>query len=331
MFQINATLKSQQNIFIINNSITKLSVNIQDTFVSWLDNNIIPTMSYNNILANRKYFNVSNAKLIAEFSVIGYPSQGFVGTFELSIILTNRSPQNFHTNIVSPILNNSYSFSISDLILPDISINIVGFNNSIFYEFIFILTIQLDFTISISCDPRSQNIFCSNLCSCIISKNIDTCSICLNNYINECFKGTNNFNENCFNFFQNFMFFKGPNPQLDNLFYNYCKNKYTLLQDMINDPVCSCHLDSSVYQNIFDNLKQRFNNLEKVYNPKDLRCILPQCANSNFPHTDIGITKCQGVRCINIVDVSGNNINYDKITINQSGTCINLCSKNLKC
>jgi hypothetical protein len=116
----------------------------------------------------------------------------------------------------------------------------------------------------------------------------------------------------------------GPNGQLDQLFHDYCSTKYKTIQDKIQDPVCACHLNDEVYSDILDYLKTKFKNVDKVFDQNKTRCVLPQCASSNFPYSTIGKMKCQGVRCLNIVEVEGNNIDFNKITINQSGDCINL-------
>jgi hypothetical protein len=116
----------------------------------------------------------------------------------------------------------------------------------------------------------------------------------------------------------------GPNGQLDQLFHKYCSAKYKTTQDAIQDPVCACHLDNEVYSDILNYLNTKFKNVDKVFDQNKTRCVLPQCASSNFPYSTIGKMKCQGVRCLNIVEVEGNNIDFSKITINQSGDCINL-------
>jgi hypothetical protein len=178
---------------------------------------------------------------------------------------------------------------------------------------------------------------CSIACSCVTNGSFDTCTPCRDTYISQCFlnSGSNSeteFTETCYNYFQNYLFYKGPDEELDTYFYNYCNSRYKTIEEKVNDPVCACHLDQQFYQNIVDNLKNLgFSNIDKVFVGDRTRCILPQCANSNFPDRTVGIHGCQGVRCINAIIVNGDNIDYRHVKINQSGKCVNICSPGLKC
>jgi hypothetical protein len=298
------------------------SIDFSGEFVTW-DTDLIPTMRYDQVLKFSELFKTKASNI----------------TITLGLVNPPPNDQNFNASDLEAYLCRDTDSNCSSLITiffsktPDYVYSRYSDNNNLFkgqvifqnnnenFGYYLTVNVQFNFQVTISCDQNSNNIFCNNFCSCVNSK---TCNNCYQTYTTNCFNSTTSFNQNCFNFFQNYMNLIGPNGQLDQLFHNYCSTKYKTIQDAIQDPVCACHLDDKVYSDILRYLNKKFKNVDKVFDQNKTRCVLPQCASSNFPYSTIGKMKCQGVRCLNIVEVEGNNIDFSKITINQSGDCINL-------
>jgi hypothetical protein len=205
-----------------------------------------------------------------------------------------------------------------------------AFPNTIYLSIDCTFVTQVQIT---QCIPGVNNRICNTLCSCLVSqRDMDTCTPCRDIYINHCFNSKDKLSEACINYFQNYMFYKGPDRELDDKLYAYCNNTYHTIEDRVKDPVCACHLDQSFYDDIISELENKgFRNISSVFVGNRTRCILPQCANSNFPDSSIGKNGCQGVRCINAIVVNGNKVDYNSVTINQSKNCVNICSPGLKC
>lgn len=310
------------------NSSTEINIGLSDIFVNW-NNSILPSLKYEKILEMDKQ-NIFQSKTSNVRITVSFLSQ--ITDFLSEMTLTANIVLNDNTKYNLQIITRGtcefecftgYANNLNNI--PQYITLFFQFTNPLSSLYYIKVDYEININLNIVCDPTSDNMFCNLLCSCVKGNNLDTCNQCYDTYKSYCFRTVNNFNNKCFNFFQNYIFYEGPNQDLDALFYNFCNQKYQNqnLQVKVSDPLCACHLDDSVYIDLLTKLSERFTNIAKIYDKK-YRCVLPQCANSNFPHSSIGITKCQGVRCINIVEIEGNNIDYDKIQINQSGECINI-------
>lgn len=320
-FIVNGSLSNNVLYYLQLNSNSSSTIDFSNEFVRW-DSPLIPSMRYDQVLKLSELFQIKTSKIAITLGAVN-TIQGSTFPTDLLSLLCVTSDANCSSPIVvyfTAVDDKGYlSYSGNALFKGQVTIR----NNSEYFNYYLTAAVQFSFQAVISCDHNSSNIFCNGFCSCI---NTQTCNNCYETFTTNCFSNVENFNQNCFNFFQNYMNLIGPNQQLDQLFYNHCTNKYKTIEDAIQDPVCACHMSDEVYTNIVNHLKTKFKNVDKVFDQSKLRCVLPQCASSNFPYSTIGKTKCQGVRCLNIVEVEGNNINFNKITVNQSGDCINLIS-----
>ena len=174
----------------------------------------------------------------------------------------------------------------------------------------------------------AKDTLCQQACFCVNG----SCKQCLPYFLNSC-KEVHE--PACMNFLTDYISQLGPNPEIDKLLHEYCAKRYTKngeldIKSALEDPLCACHLDQSFYNGVFDNLKTKLENIDKVIGKNKIRCLVPQCANSIFPDTSIGKDLCKGVSCVNVIEFD-NNGKFDpcKVKINTEGNCVTIT--NLKC
>lgn len=183
----------------------------------------------------------------------------------------------------------------------------------------FILTIQVGVCNAYSIDNQACLNYCNN--------GTTNLQACYPSYYQYCFTPTiagNNSSmpigsdPNCYNFFANYIGNVGTSQVVDNGIASYCQSTFRGFQDLFNGyasenqmKLCACHMNSSDYQTFATQLYNNFNGLSNLGLVNE--CLVPQCANT--PIKSATTTSTCRTPCINIVDFTNNNGNFNNSTV----------------
>lgn len=316
----------------------------------WVNQNVpsqIKTITLNDILSNSNYDSVINF----EISLLGSNSLNFCKNTSCAPMLNtslsrsdgNTPPNNLQLSATNP---NQYptSFSAQYYYLPPNQLKInqsdiikTSFNTSNFPEYFLLnvlntcqcydsfklttLNMKLNITITMHCSSNTLNTpFCIDYCTINLSQ-------CYAPYVNYCFNGNTNFikNINCLNFFENYIQSVGPTDTIDSNFDKYC-SKFSSFSDLqsngsqVEQSVCACHLPSTLYKDLFQQLNTQFPGLSDIKGVNQY-CLYPLCSSS--PYKRVQTTKqCALPNCINIVSFGKNGPIH--ATVNQNSGCADL-------
>jgi len=147
---------------------------------------------------------------------------------------------------------------------------------------------------------------------------------------------------NCQTFFRDYYGENGPGPEgsIDIAMENYCKAKYcsnsssscsdgfnALFNSNAPQPdieVCGCHMPEQLYINYANQVSELYPGFgEYIKNSgTDQKCLLAQCADSNYGTTKTG-RSCPIPACI-AISVFTNDGKFEKSTINDKTICNNI-------
>jgi len=162
-------------------------------------------------------------------------------------------------------------------------------------------------------------------------------SLCFSAYNQYCLVETDTNNKlnvfgatGCYQFFSQYIQDTGPSAALDTALTQACSS-ITGVDSLINSStttqnVCACHLNSTIYTNLQNDLDKEFPGSQLVDVPA--ACLFPICVTSGLK--SMSTTKvCPVPACINIASINNNGtVTGGSETINQNiPNCVNLARK----
>jgi len=195
-------------------------------------------------------------------------------------------------------------------------------------------TLTLNVIVKIECGGlKLDSPVCTNFCNL----NNNNLRACFEPYLDYCFQTVvDNIvviedSPGCLNFFKNYYSQIGPKSESDAALTKYCSSKYKTFNELFTSGnnldinLCGCHMNSVLYQNYSKEVENLFPGFGKYISNSGIndRCLLSQCASSDFKTVGIGKNNiCNIPKCINVAEFNNNGtFDKSKVNINQSGTC----------
>lgn len=196
------------------------------------------------------------------------------------------------------------------------------------------MSLTVNVTARINCSGSALDTdVCANYCL----RNRDEC---LQDYRRYCFPDKIGTSVKCRNFIGDYIVDVNPLSQLDDDLATYCNSRYAGFGDLLTDPpapdaqkqidikLCACHMPEHQYDRFKSELIKQIPGFGDLGINK--RCLISECASSQFKYSSITKAQCDVPDCINIA-IFTNNGTFDNssVTIKQNVSgCSNITGGN---
>jgi hypothetical protein len=214
-------------------------------------------------------------------------------------------------------------YEVPNPVIPTRITYVFGKTGSIHYPYNVTWNIHFFVNVVRNCDMDNIT---SPVCVATCQADPKLCSADYNEY---CLKGDPNklATDVCKGYYSEYISIYGSTADIDSQARKYCA-KYDGFEDLFTPSskrnederlkditICACHLTAKdvpdpdgtvLYNRYFDNLKAKFPAFSTYATSTQQRCLLPQCASSNFRPVGVPASGCTVPQCVNLISIDNN-------------------------